>query len=123
MARDQHRIEIRATEPDPLYDAPYLIFAYTAWTIAVRFAGDTAGLAVLVAATVALTAWALRLDRRVAPRSFAADFATIILFCGAAIGAGVFLLRALAAEPVIVLLATLAAIAGVTVARVAQRTR
>lgn len=82
-------------DPDPLYDAPFLVVIYAAWVSTTWAFGDTAGLATLVLATLALTAFAASRSVTWPPRrSFAADFATVLLFCGAGLGTGVFLVQA-----------------------------
>ncbi len=85
-----------AHEPDLLYDAPYIVFVYAAWVAASYVMGDVWGLGVLIAGTTALTAAAARQPFVAdAPRSFAADFAVILLFCASSIGVGVFAIDAL----------------------------
>lgn len=82
-------------DPDPLYDAPFLVVIYAAWVSTTWAFGDTAGLATLVLATLALTAFAASRSVTFRPgRSFAADFGTVLLFCGAGLGTGVFLVEA-----------------------------
>ena len=86
-------------DPDPMYDAPYLVLVYAAWVSTTWAFGDTVGLAVLVLATLVLTVIAGRRPVTRAPnRSFASDFATVLLFCGAGLGAGVFIVEAVAAD-------------------------
>ena len=58
-------------------------------------------MAILVAGTVVLTTAGLIQRAPFRSHSFAADLAAILLFCGAAIGAGWFLVQGLAAAPVI----------------------
>jgi hypothetical protein len=87
-------------EPDLLYDAPYIVFIYAAWVGAAYLLGDALGLTILVATTVLFTTAALRSPARPhVPRSFAADFAVILLFCAASIGIGVFLVAAASQQP------------------------
>ncbi len=101
---------------DPLYDAQYLIFIYALWMLVGWAFGNLAGLATLVGATVVLTLGALRDHRRSEPRSFAAEFGSILLFSAAGIGIAVLLVNAIGAAPLLVLgvvvLATSVAIAG-----------
>lgn len=103
---------------DPLYDPAFLIFVYSAWAITAFTIGQTAGLAVLVVATVVFTTIALRqrvpdpnrfVDSDSADavqRPFVNEFGVILLFCAAAIGVGVLLLAGftLAPVPMLVLL-------------------
>lgn len=97
---------------DAIYDAPYIIFVYAAWAGAGWAFGDTAALAVLIAGTVVLTTAGLVQRAPFRSHSFAADLAAILLFCGAAIAAGWFVVQALAAAPLITALALGATIAG-----------
>ena len=102
---------------DAIYDAPYIIFVYAAWAGASWVFGDTAGLSVLIGGTAVLTAAGLGQRAHVfRPHSFAADLATILLFCSAAIGAGWFVVQGLSTQPAITLLglgATLAAVVAI----------
>lgn len=84
---------------DALYDAPYIIFVYAAWVGSGLVVSDTAALAILVAASAVLTASGLIQCPPFRPHSFAADLSTILLFCGAAIGAGWFVVQGLASAP------------------------
>ena len=86
---------------DAIYDAPYIIFVYAAWAGSSFLLGETVALAILVAGTVVLTTAGLIQRAPFRSHSFAADLAAILLFCGAAIGAGWFLVQGLAAAPVI----------------------
>ena len=107
--------ERAALAPDPLYDAPYLVFIYSGWVVASWAGGDLAGLAVLVVSTLVLTAVAGNQEHSGAPQSFAADFAVILLFCAAAIGAGVFIIRGLSGQPELTLAAVAAALASTSI--------
>ena len=105
---------------DAIYDAPYIIFVYTAWAAASWLFGDTAGLSVLIGGTAVLTAAGLgqRADA-FHPHSFAADLATILLYCSAAIGAAWFVVQGLTTQPTVTLLglgATLAAVVAIAMA-------
>lgn len=96
---------------DPIYDAPYLVFVYAGWAGASWTLGDTAGLAVLVLGAAVLALAGLGQSAPFQPHSFAADLATILLFCSAAIGAGWFVVRGLGTMPLVTTLAVLASIA------------
>lgn len=96
---------------DAIYDAPYIIFVYAAWAGASWAFGDTIALAVLIAGTLVLTVAGLVQRAPFRSHSFAADLATILLFCGSAIGAGWFVVQGLAAAPVITALGLGATIA------------
>lgn len=89
---------------DAIYDAPYIIFVYAAWAGSSFLVGDTLALAILVAGTAVLTTAGLIQRAPFRSHSFAADLATILLFCGAAIGAGWFVVQGLAAAPLITVL-------------------
>lgn len=89
-------------EPDPLYDAPYLVFVYAAWVGSAWIFGQFAGLAVLIAGTAILTVAGSRVRTPVA-RSFAADMSVILLFCAAASGSAVFVIAALQREALLTL--------------------
>ncbi|MEM7285246.1 MAG: hypothetical protein AAF480_02760 [Actinomycetota bacterium] len=105
---------------DAIYDAPYVIFVYAAWAGATWVFGDTVALAVLIAGTAALTAAGLGQRAPFRSHSFAADLATILLFCSAAIGAGWFVVQGLSAEPLVTTLglsATLAATVAIALGR------
>lgn len=86
-------------EPEPLYDAAYMVFIYAGWVATSYAIGDTAGLVMLVAATGVLTLASVRRPDEGHPRSFAADFAVVLLFCAGSLGVGVFLVGALSAAP------------------------
>ena len=89
---------------DAIYDAPYIIFVYAAWAASSWFLGDTVALAVLIAATAVLTAGGMIQRPPFRPHSFAADLSAILLFCGAAIGAGWFVVQGLVAAPLVTVL-------------------
>lgn len=74
---------------DPLYDPVYIAFIYGAWAATSWALGQLAGLIVLVGATALLMLKAITTQRVEAERPFMTDFATILLFCAAAIGLGV----------------------------------
>lgn len=109
------------SDPDPLYDAPYLIFIYASWVAASYFFGDTAGLAVLVLATIALTGFALTQSHGVRPRSFTADFGVILLFCSASIGVGVFVVSAISTAPLLTIALASLALAGALLIDIVRR--
>lgn len=100
---------------DAIYDAPYIVFVYAAWAGSSWLVGDTIALAVLIAGTAALTTAGLIQRAPFRSHSFAADLATILLFCGAAIGAGWFVVQGLAAAPLVTVLG-LGATAAATIA-------
>ena len=111
-----------ATQPEPatrhavdaIYDAPYIIFVYAAWAATAWLFGDTVALAVLIIGTGGLTVAGLVQPAPFRAHSFAADLATILLFCSAAIGAGWFIVQGLAVEPVVTTLGLGAAAAATT---------
>jgi nitrate reductase gamma subunit len=88
--------DVREPE-DPFREPAYVIFAYTAWAAVTWFVGPRAGLAALVAAALLLlVAGALHAPRSRGVPSFNDDLALILLYCCAAIGAGVLVVGALA---------------------------
>ena len=106
---------------DAIYDAPYIIFVYAAWAGASLLFGETVGLCALIGGTVVLTAAGIAQPAPgFRPHSFAADMATTLLFCSAAIGAGWFVLEGLTAEPTITLLGLGATLAGFTAVALAE---
>ncbi len=86
-------------EPDPLYDAPLLIFVYAAWTMGGWLVGGWFGLGVLVGATAILTGVALRAQVADQAPSFKAELASMLLFCAASLGVTVLVVRALSRWP------------------------
>ena len=80
---------------DPLYDPAFPIFVYAAWAMADAAWGNTAGLYALVLGTVTLSVLSLCQERGPEPRSFLAEFSTILLYCAAALSTGVLVLQAL----------------------------
>ena len=113
--------QIANPEPEPLYDAPYMVFIYAGWVAGSYVIGDTAGLIVLVAATAVLTIVSERRPDLRHPRSFAADFDVVLLFCAASLGVGVFLVGVLSAAPLLSVVTLGLAIVAVTGARIMRR--
>ncbi len=95
VAPSEAATTIEPVADDPLYDPVYLAFIYGTWAVSSWLLSPTAGLVVLVVATAGLTAAASLHGRDREPRRFMTDFATILLFCAAAIALGVLGVRAL----------------------------
>ena len=81
-------------EHDPLYDPALLIFVYTGWAVTSWFVGALIGLAILVVGTTVLLAVGLRHATTRDPAvPFIADLGLITLFCSAALGAGILVVK------------------------------
>ncbi len=79
---------------DPLYDPAFPIFVYGGWALADAVWGNTAGLIALVLGTLTLSVLSLVQERGPEPRTFLAEFSTILLYCAAALSTGVLVLQA-----------------------------
>lgn len=108
-------------EPEPLYGAAYMVFIYAAWVATNYVMVDAAGLAVLIGATAALTGVSLRRPDRQLPRSFAADFAVVLLFCAASLGIGVFVVHAMSLAPELSAIVVALSVVAITSARIKRR--
>ncbi len=84
---------------DPLYDPTWAIFIYAAWAGLAWVAGETVGLVALLGCTAALGALPVSRQRQATPRTFAAEFSSILLFCAATIAGAVLVLRAIDLAP------------------------
>jgi Flp pilus assembly protein TadB len=90
-------VEPNIDDVDPLYEPSYVAFAYGAWAAAGWAASPEIGSLVLVAAAAIIAIAGVRARVEARPNKFLVDFATMLLFCSAAIAAAVLGVDALAA--------------------------